>query len=61
MKMPNLHMTPLGLFAELLSPAALLEVPSQKGMSTLPIISLEHCKMKKTISMSTNRCRPSLI
>jgi hypothetical protein len=38
---------PLGLLAELPSPAALLEVPSTKGMSAPPIMSLEHYKMKK--------------
>jgi hypothetical protein len=38
---------PLGLLAELDSPAALLEVPSPKGLSAPPIISLEHCMIKK--------------
>jgi hypothetical protein len=46
-KCPTFTGLPLALLAELNSPAALLEVPSPKGMAAPPIISLEHCKIKK--------------
>jgi hypothetical protein len=47
MAMPYLDRPPHGLLAELDSLAALLEVPSPKGLSASPIISLEHYKIKK--------------
>jgi hypothetical protein len=47
MEMANLQSPPLGQFADLPSPAVMLEVPSPKIMPVPPIIILENCKKNK--------------